>query len=115
MATAILFIDPYNDFLHSEGKINRAIADSMARTDTIKHMTDVLSFAREQKLPVFYCLHQQSHAHQLMGWQFPNKSQKTLHEKRVFEEGTWGAEIYKGMEPVPDNGDVVVSKHWNSR
>jgi len=34
---------------------------------------------------------------------------------RAFEEGSWGAEIYEGMEPDLSNGDVVVSKHWNSR
>lgn len=115
MTTAILFIDPYNDFLHPEGKINKAVADSMAKTNTISHMFEVLQVARERKLPVFYCLHQQSHAHHLMGWQYPNKSQKGLRDKRVFEVGSWGAEFYKGMEPVPDNGDVVVAKHWNSR
>ena len=30
----------------------------------------------------------------------------------AFEEGSWGVEIYEGLEPdVVGNGDVVVSKH----
>lgn len=36
-------------------------------------------------------------------------------ENKVFEEGSWGVEILKGMEPDAENGDVVISKHWNSR
>ena len=44
-----------------------------------------------------------------------NKSLKGLGAKKVFEEGSFGAEFYEGLEPDFDNGDVVVSKHWNSR
>lgn len=37
-------------------------------------------------------------------------------EHKTFEEGSWGVEIFKGLEPdVQGNGDVVVSKHWCSR
>jgi hypothetical protein len=35
-------------------------------------------------------------------------------EGKVFEEGSWGAEILEGMEPDVGNGDVLVSRHWNS-
>jgi hypothetical protein len=33
----------------------------------------------------------------------------------VFEEGKFGSEILKGMEPKLENGDVIVGKHWTSR
>lgn len=35
-------------------------------------------------------------------------------EGHAFEEGSWGAQIYKGLEPDLSNKDVVVSKHWSS-
>lgn len=115
MATGIIFIDPYNDFLHKDGKLNKNLAPSMAESDTIKNLRRVLEVARERQYPVFYALHQQSHPHHLMGWQFATKSQKKISELKVFEQGSWGAEIFEGMEPALDNGDVLVSKHWNSR
>lgn len=115
MATAVILIDPYNDFLHKDGKLNKALAASMAESDTVQNIQKALKVAREQKCPVFYALHQQSHSHHLMGWQFANRSQKRISELKVFEEGSWGAQIYEGMEPLLDNGDVIVSKHWNSR
>lgn len=51
-----------------------------------------------------------------MGWQRMNDSTTKLQALRAFEEGSWGAEIFEGLEPdVLGNGDVVVSRHWNSR
>lgn len=42
--------------------------------------------------------------------------QQSQKENKTFEEGTWGVEIYEGLEPdVEGNGDVVISKHWCSR
>jgi nicotinamidase-related amidase len=38
-----------------------------------------------------------------------------LKENHVCEEGTWGAQIYEGLEPDLANGDIVVAKHWNAR
>ncbi len=44
-----------------------------------------------------------------------NRSLTRLKSTLAFEKGSWGAEIYEGLEPNLENGDVVVSKHWNSR
>lgn len=41
--------------------------------------------------------------------------QKSQGENKAFEAGTWGVEIFEGLEPSVENGDVVVSKHWSSR
>jgi hypothetical protein len=41
-------------------------------------------------------------------------SHATQKEGKVFEEGSWGAEILEGMEPDVGNGDVLVGRHWNS-
>jgi len=41
-------------------------------------------------------------------------SHATQTEGKVFEEGSWGAEILEGMEPDVGNGDVLVGRHWNS-
>jgi len=41
--------------------------------------------------------------------------QKSQKENLAFEEGTWGVQIFEGLEPDLGNGDVVVSKHWSSR
>jgi nicotinamidase-related amidase len=112
---AIVLIDPYNEFLHEDGKLNPSVRDSLQKTDTISNLHKLLKFARNQKIPVFYCLHQQSHAHSMQGWNMMNSSLTRIKAHKAFEEGSWGVEFYTGMEPDVTNGDVVVSKHWNSR
>nr|POE56355.1 hypothetical protein CFP56_50899 [Quercus suber] len=113
--TAILLLDPYNDFLHPEGKLYPRVADSLKESNAIANMQQLLKFARERSIPVFYCLHQQTHAHVMEGWRHMNPSLIALKVNKVFEAGTWGAEYFEGMAPDLSNGDVVVSKHWNSR
>jgi nicotinamidase-related amidase len=113
--TAVLLIDPYNDFLHSKGKLNPAVAESLTHTGTIEHLKELVTAARKHKIPIFYGLHQQIDAHSFHDWQFMNESLARLKSTLPFEKGSWGAEIYEGLEPNLENGDVVVSKHWNSR
>lgn len=49
-----------------------------------------------------------------MGWNHASDLQKGQKQNKAFEEGSWGVEIFKGLEPSGENGDVVVSKHWSS-
>lgn len=50
----------------------------------------------------------------MQDWTMWNKSLSGLKANRMFEEGSFGVEFFEGMAPDPSNGDVVVSKHWNS-
>lgn len=113
--TAIVLIDPYNDFLHPDGKLTPRLAESLKKTNTIHNIKQLLTAARSKKIPVYYGLHQQFHAGQYDGWKHMTASHQGLQSNKVFEEGSWGAKFYEGLEPDPSNGDVVVSKHWNSR
>ena len=112
--TAIIFIDAYNEFLHPEGKLYPVLSDSIQKADAIGHMSAVLKHARAKDIPMFYCMHQQTSEHSMAGWTMMNKSLQGLKSKMVFEAGSWGVQFFDGMAPVPENGDVVVSKHWNS-
>lgn len=66
--TAIILIDPYNDFLHPKGKLTALLADSIKDTDTITHLLSVVATAREKNIPIFYGLHQQMKPGFLAGW-----------------------------------------------
>jgi nicotinamidase-related amidase len=113
--TAILLIDPYNDFIHKDGKLNYRLTESLEATDTVSHLYQLIKAARSREIPIFYCMHQQTTPHIYGDWQFMTVSQERIKEKMAFEEGSWGADYFKGMEPDFSKGDVVVSKHWNSR
>ena len=113
--TALIIIDPYNDFLHPEGKLNALLADSLKQTDTINHLQEIVAAARAHKIPIYYGLHQQMKPGFIAGWNHATPLQKSQKQSTAFEEGSWGAEIHQGLGPDLGNEDVVVSKHWSSR
>jgi len=112
--TAILLIDPYNDFLHPDGKLYPLLAESLKHTDTVSHIFDLLKAARAHKIPIYYGLHQPFKAGNFDGWKHMMAIHTSQQSGHAFEEGSWGGTIYEGMEPKLENGDVVVSKHWSS-
>jgi nicotinamidase-related amidase len=112
--TAILLIDPYNDFLHPRGKLTHRLSTSLATTSSIAHLTHLVTFAHAHRIPIFYGLHQQVKPGFLQSWTHPADSQTAIANSGAFTKGSWGAEIYEGLEPKVEEGDVVVSKHWCS-
>lgn len=112
--TAILLIDPYNDFIHTSGKLYPLLSESLAASNTITHILTLLTAARANKIPIYYGLHQPYKASSFAGWKHKKLVHTSQEEGKVFEEGSWGAQIFEGMEPSVENGDVVVSKHWSS-
>ncbi len=55
--TALLVIDPYNDFISEGGKIWNRIRAVAEANHCVPHMLQVLNAARNAKLRVFYALH----------------------------------------------------------
>ena len=112
--TAVLLIDPYNDFLHPDGKLNGLLREDLKRTDAISHIKNIVTAARAQHIPIIYGLHQQIRPGFYDGWHHMRKIHISQKEGHAFEEGSWGAKIYEGLEPDLSNKDAVVSKHWSS-
>ncbi|KIW19986.1 hypothetical protein PV08_00561 [Exophiala spinifera] len=112
--TGIVLIDPYNDFLHPEGKMYFATKEDLGRKNTIAHLKELVAFARSRKIPIYYGLHQQYKPGFFDGWKHMAHIHENIKKTATFAEGSFGAEIYQGLEPSLENGDVVVSKHWNS-
>jgi nicotinamidase-related amidase len=113
--TAIVLIDLYNDFLHEKGKMYFATKEDLARKGTIEHLKVLVKFARSKKIPIYYGLHQQYKEGFFDGWKHMAHIHEEIKQTTTFAEGSFGALIYEGLEPSLENGDVVVSKHWNSR
>ncbi|KAF3390505.1 putative isochorismatase family protein YwoC [Penicillium rolfsii] len=111
--TAVLLIDPLNDFLHPDGKLYPAIKASLEATNSFEHMKELVAGARAAHIPIFYGLHQITKDGTYSGWNHMNSSLIKIKENAVFSED-FGGQILKELEPQPSNGDVVVSRHWNS-
>jgi nicotinamidase-related amidase len=55
--TALLVVDPYNDFISEGGKIWPRIKAVAEANNCVPHMLEVLHAARKAKLRVFYAMH----------------------------------------------------------
>lgn len=55
--TAVLLIDPYNDYIHPDGKVYGLCKDSLEATDTTIYMKALVKAARANNILIFYCLH----------------------------------------------------------
>ncbi|KAJ0316015.1 hypothetical protein COL5a_011754 [Colletotrichum fioriniae] len=113
--TAIVLVDPYNEFLHHEGKIYPSVKESLEATSTNDNLRTLVAAARRQKIPIFYALHKTWKEGNYAGWTHLTPSHKGLAAAKGIAEGSWGAEILEGLEPdVVGNGDVIASRHWNN-
>lgn len=111
--TAVVLIDPYNDFLHPDGKLNSFLKD-LQEKESVKRMEELVATARLHHIPIYYGLHQQWTSTNFQGWRHMTPNNIKQQRVRFFEEGTFGSRVYSSLEPDPINGDVVVSRHWNS-
>jgi ureidoacrylate peracid hydrolase len=110
--TALLVIDPYNDFISEGGKIWNRIKAVAEANSCVSHMAQVLDAARKAGLRVFYALHHRYRPGDYETWKYIAPIQKAAWSSKVFEYGTWGGEIRAEFEPRP--GDVVALEHWGS-
>src|SRR5262249_18248551 len=110
--TALLVIDPYNDFISEGGKIWDSIRAVAEANDCVPHMLQVLNAARKAKLRVFYAVHHRYRPGDYETWKYIAPVQKAAWEHKTFEYGTWGGEIRPEFTPQP--GEIVPSEHWRA-
>jgi nicotinamidase-related amidase len=110
--TALLVVDPYNDFISEGGKIWDRIRAVAEANDCVPHMLQILNAARQAKLRVFYVPHRRYRPGDYETWKYVAPIQKAAWTRRTFEYGTWGGEFRAGFEPKP--GEIVVTEHWCS-
>lgn len=110
--TALVVIDPYNDFISEGGKIWNRIKSVAEGNNCIPNMLQVVSVARNAGVRVFYALHHRYRPGDYETWKYIAPIQTAALRSKVFEDGTWGGEIRDGFEPQP--GDIVAQEHWCS-
>ena len=110
--TALLVIDPYNDFISEGGKVWSRLKAVAEANGCVPHMQQVLNAARKAQLRIFYALHRRYRPGDYETWKYIAPIQKAAWSSKVFEYGTWGGEIRSEFAPQP--GDVVALEHWCS-
>ena len=110
--TALLVIDPYNDFISEGGKLWNRLRTVAEANHCVPHMLQVLNAARKAGLRVFYAMHHRYRPGDYETWKYIAPIQKAAWSSRAFEYGTWGGEIRSEFAPQP--GEIVALEHWGS-
>ncbi len=110
--TALVVIDPYNDFISEGGKIWGRLKTVAEANECVPHMLQILNAARKAELRVFYALHRRYRPGDYETWKYIAPIQKAAWSRKTFEDGTWGGETRSEFKPQP--GDIVAHEHWGS-
>jgi len=110
--TALLVVDPYNDFISEGGKIWPRIKAVAEANGCVAHMLRILNAARGAKLRIFYAMLHRYRPGDYESWKYIAPIQRAAWKNKSFEYGTWGGEIRAEFAPQP--GEIVASEHWCS-
>ena len=110
--TALLVIDPYNDFISEGGKVWDRLKGVAEANHCVPNMLQVLNAARNAGLRIFYALHRRYRPGDYETWKYVAPTQKAAWSGKTFAFGTWGGEIRREFEP--QLGDIVAQEHWCS-
>ncbi|MBF8646525.1 isochorismatase family cysteine hydrolase [Pseudomonas pudica] len=108
--TALLLVDPYNDFLSDGGKLYpmlRSVADEVELLDNLR-MT--VAAARGQSIQVYYVPHRRWQPGDYANWDHPNPTQRLIQQRHTFAKGSWGGEWHPDF--VPQESDIIIQEHW---
>jgi len=108
--TALLIVDPYNDFMSEGGKLYELIKPTAEASGLFDNLRRIIPAFRAVGVKIFIVPHHRSRPDDFANWNHANMFQKANVAGQAFGEGTWGGEFNE--EFGPQEGDVIVKEHW---
>ncbi|MFC5834807.1 isochorismatase family cysteine hydrolase [Nonomuraea insulae] len=108
--TAVLLVDPYNDFISEGGKLWPRLEPVAKEVGLLDNLRTVIASAREAGVQVVFVPHRRWEPGDYETWDHPNPTQRGIQERHSFARGSWGGEFHPDLQPQA--GDVVVHEHW---
>jgi len=109
--TALLIVDPYNDFMSEGGKFYEATKETAETVGFYDNMPKKLILAiQAARIQAVIVPHHRWREGDYVGWKHLNPTQVRANQSHGFAAGSWGGEFHP--EFAPRDGDVVVHEHW---
>ncbi len=108
--TALLFIDPYNDFLSAGGKVWPRIETIAQEIGLLDNLRTIVASVREADIRVVIVPHRRWEPGDYENWDYPSPTQVAIMSRHSFARGEWGGEWHPDFAPRP--GDIVAQEHW---
>lgn len=106
--TGVLIVDPQNDFLSEGGAVWDLVGEGVNETKVLEHLVDLRKAAKASGIPVFYSPHYYTDE-EYERWQHLNPIDELMFDRKMFREGTWGAEFHPDLEP--DENTIILAPH----
>ena len=108
--TALLIVDPYNDFMSEGGKLYNYTLETARAVGFYENMKKLIPAVRAAGIPVVIVPHHKAGKGDFDNWYAVTTSQRQAGQFQLFAAGTWGGEWHPEFGPQP--GDIVVKEHW---
>ena len=108
--TALLIVDPYNDFMSKGGKLYERTKQTAEAVGFYDNMHRLIPAVRAAHIQVFIVPHHRWREGDYKGWKHMNPSQIKANEDQVIAAGTLGGKFHPEFGPL--KGDVIVLEHW---
>jgi nicotinamidase-related amidase len=108
--TALLIVDPYNDFMSEGGKLYGVTKPQADSVGFYENMRKLVPKVRAAGIKVFIVPHHRTRPADFENWLYINPVQTDTRAKSCFQDGAWGGEFHPEFGPKP--GDVVALEHW---
>ena len=109
-STAVLMIDPFNDFISENGKLwdrVKAVAEEVNLVPNLKRLAEG---ARAKDVQIVYTPHRRWREGDYENWKFLHRNHVGAAKFQVFAAGTWGGEFHPDLRP--QEGDEIAKEHW---
>ena len=108
--TALLFVDPYNDFLSDGGKLWPRVESVAREVGLLSNLRKITAAIRQAGIRIFIVPHHRWESGDYEGWDHPNPSQIASGRRQTFAKGTWGGDWHPDF--APQEGDIIIKEHW---
>jgi ureidoacrylate peracid hydrolase len=108
--TALLVIDPVNDFLSEDGAGWEMTKSTVKKNDVVASLQRLIAGAREAGVPVLFgpmAYTEEDYADKAL--QRRSGINRLMFENKMFLAGSWGADFHPDLQPAGD--DVVLEPH----
>jgi nicotinamidase-related amidase len=97
--TAILLIDPYNDFLSEGGKLWPRVKTVAEEVELLNHLRKVVSTARTRAFKIIFVPHHRWQAGDYVSFDNPSPYQLGSAKAQVFAKDSWGGTFHDDFQP----------------
>ena len=107
--TALLVIDPQNDFLAETGVVWDLVGEGVVKNQVVDKLSKLIAKAKESGVEVFYSPHY--YDKEFEAWKDNNPIDSLMFERKMFDCNSSGSDFHPDL--TPDDSTIICAPHKN--